>query len=376
MTTIITIVVVALVFFVTVCIVTFMVWKREAEMRTDSIKAIEHNVEEMLHELTGGSSGEIRSRAKREEFHRDYNAPQHKTNDRVEEVHSESSREESVKPAQAVQKNLQDKPEQEHIQKVDEGVTVFDPAAIQYTSFERGEHLSERDGKRGLRWKEIQQPQQPEDAPEVRENSVPSESLESSELPEEPIYEEPPEVHEPRQIFEEQREFQQRFESQPEFIEDSKPESIDEPQPIQAPEDELPLEDSANHDEPTPIYSVSHDELVSASSEVDEEQETEVGGPLSKFLKRHKKNKENQEPEGLEEETSPQQEMYESIEDLLKDYISEPHSSEEEFEESIDEIRYEPEFETYYSEPIKPGYDVGKSGKKYTAAELEALIKE
>ena len=35
MTTIIIIVVVALVFFVTVCVVTFMVWKREAEMRAD-----------------------------------------------------------------------------------------------------------------------------------------------------------------------------------------------------------------------------------------------------------------------------------------------------------------------------------------------------
>ncbi len=370
MTTIITIVVVALVFFVTVCIVTFMVWKREAEMRTDSIKAIEHNVEEMLHELTGGSSGELRNRAKREVFHRDYNEPQHKTNDRVEEVHSESSREETAKPAQDVQKDLQDKPEQENVQKIDEGVTVFDPAAIQYTSFDRGDRPSERDGKRGLRWKEIQQPQQQEDSPEVRENSEPT----VSSVPSEPSAE-PPEEPEPRQIFEEQREFQQIFEPQPEFMEDSQAKAIDEPYPIQAPEDEFPLEDSVNHDGSTPIYSVSHDELVSANSQEDEEPETEVGGPLSKFLKRHKKNKENQEPEELEEETSPQQEMYESIEDLLKDYISEPRSSEE-FEESIDEIRYEPEFQTYYSEPIKPGYDVGKSGKKYTAAELEALIKE
>jgi len=52
MTTIIVIVVVALVFFVTVCVGAFLVWKRETEMRTDSIRAIEHNLEEMLHELT------------------------------------------------------------------------------------------------------------------------------------------------------------------------------------------------------------------------------------------------------------------------------------------------------------------------------------
>ncbi len=47
MTTIIIIVVVALVFFVTVCVVTFMVWKRETEMRTDSIRAIENNLERL-----------------------------------------------------------------------------------------------------------------------------------------------------------------------------------------------------------------------------------------------------------------------------------------------------------------------------------------
>ena len=47
MTTIIIIVVVALVFFVTVCVVTFMVWKREAEMRTDSIREIKDNLQRL-----------------------------------------------------------------------------------------------------------------------------------------------------------------------------------------------------------------------------------------------------------------------------------------------------------------------------------------
>lgn len=52
MTTIIVVVVVALVFFVTVCVVTFMVWKREAEMRTDSIRAIENNLERLGDKLS------------------------------------------------------------------------------------------------------------------------------------------------------------------------------------------------------------------------------------------------------------------------------------------------------------------------------------
>jgi len=52
MTTIIVVVVVALVFFVAVCVVSFMVWKRESEMRTDSIKAIEENLEKLTQELS------------------------------------------------------------------------------------------------------------------------------------------------------------------------------------------------------------------------------------------------------------------------------------------------------------------------------------
>lgn len=52
MTTIIIIVVVALVFFVTVCVVTFMVWKREAEMRTDSIREIKDNLQRLEERLT------------------------------------------------------------------------------------------------------------------------------------------------------------------------------------------------------------------------------------------------------------------------------------------------------------------------------------
>lgn len=55
MTTIIIIVVVALVFFVSICVVTFMVWKRESEMRTDSIKAIELKLEKLGSKLSEDS---------------------------------------------------------------------------------------------------------------------------------------------------------------------------------------------------------------------------------------------------------------------------------------------------------------------------------
>lgn len=53
MTTIIVVSIVALVYFVTLSVVAFMVWKRESEMRTDSIKAIEHEINEMAYELAG-----------------------------------------------------------------------------------------------------------------------------------------------------------------------------------------------------------------------------------------------------------------------------------------------------------------------------------
>lgn len=53
MTAIIIVVVVALVFFVSICVITFMVWKHETEMRTDSLKAIEKRLEAL-----GGSLAE------------------------------------------------------------------------------------------------------------------------------------------------------------------------------------------------------------------------------------------------------------------------------------------------------------------------------
>lgn len=70
MTTIIVIVVVALVFFVTVCVVTFMVWKRETEMRTDSIRAIETNLEKLGDRLTGetGSGAQHRGSGMQEGY--------------------------------------------------------------------------------------------------------------------------------------------------------------------------------------------------------------------------------------------------------------------------------------------------------------------
>ena len=56
MTTIIIIVVVALVFFVALCVVTFMVWKHEEEMRTDSLQSIEENLQELGYRMTGDFS--------------------------------------------------------------------------------------------------------------------------------------------------------------------------------------------------------------------------------------------------------------------------------------------------------------------------------
>lgn len=74
MTTIIVVVVVALVFFVAVCVVTFMVWKRESEMRTDSIRAIEQNLERLTYGISpdsqsdgpGSYSGDLRERVREE----------------------------------------------------------------------------------------------------------------------------------------------------------------------------------------------------------------------------------------------------------------------------------------------------------------------
>lgn len=60
MTTIIVVVVVALVFFVSVCVATFMIWKREEEMRTDSLRSIEANLQELGYRMTGNFSHQAR----------------------------------------------------------------------------------------------------------------------------------------------------------------------------------------------------------------------------------------------------------------------------------------------------------------------------
>ncbi len=51
-------------FFVTVCVATFMVWKREAEIRTDSIRAIESNLERLGDRLAAESQPEEREPGK------------------------------------------------------------------------------------------------------------------------------------------------------------------------------------------------------------------------------------------------------------------------------------------------------------------------
>lgn len=58
MTTIIVVAIVALVFFVTVSVVAFMVWKQETKMKTDSLRGIEHSLNEVLNELTAGGASD------------------------------------------------------------------------------------------------------------------------------------------------------------------------------------------------------------------------------------------------------------------------------------------------------------------------------
>ena len=55
MTTIIVVAIVALVFFVTICVVAFMVWKHETEKHTDSLRGIEDSLHDVLHEIYGGA---------------------------------------------------------------------------------------------------------------------------------------------------------------------------------------------------------------------------------------------------------------------------------------------------------------------------------
>ncbi|MDO4545863.1 MAG: hypothetical protein Q4C25_06870 [Bacillota bacterium] len=72
MTTMNIIAVVALAFFATMCIVIFIVWKRESRTRTDSIRAIEYNLDEMgqqLSELSRIGEEQIDRQRHMEELH-------------------------------------------------------------------------------------------------------------------------------------------------------------------------------------------------------------------------------------------------------------------------------------------------------------------
>lgn len=74
MTTIIVIVVVALVFFVSICVAAFMVWKRESEIRTDSIRAIELKLERLGADLTENTdAGLSKEETQPESFEREFN---------------------------------------------------------------------------------------------------------------------------------------------------------------------------------------------------------------------------------------------------------------------------------------------------------------
>ena len=96
MTTIIIVVVVALVFFVALCVVTFMVWKREEEMRTDSLRSIEVNLQELGHRMSGDFS-RLHSR-RRQQYDDDYDSipyresrtPRNRTQDPFEWTRADS----------------------------------------------------------------------------------------------------------------------------------------------------------------------------------------------------------------------------------------------------------------------------------------------
>ena len=59
MTTLIVVAIVALVFFVTICVVAFMTWKHETEKHTDSLRGIEDSLHDVLHELYGGAGNRM-----------------------------------------------------------------------------------------------------------------------------------------------------------------------------------------------------------------------------------------------------------------------------------------------------------------------------
>lgn len=311
MTTIIVVVVVALVFFVAVCVVTFMVWKRESEMRTDSIKAIEENLERLTQGLSGDSLTEdAGSFADRKKDGRDISY--------MDAVIAESM------PAKPRKKRS------------------YDPFGWVRDEENRVRSDKENEALEALREKAAEPEENTEynDSPGdiVRSSVYAAVQTESEELSEEPVTDEPDEV-----ILEEAV---SRYEGGLEDFENF--EDFEDFKDIEAGSDI----GSQEYEAPE----------ISEESQVSQEEEQEDA------------------PDSISDNIA-------DIRKLIAAYGEDEDRSEDQTEAPIDEISLdfidkidseaeENDTEDSTSHRQQIGYDVGRSGKKYTASELETLIKE
>lgn len=329
MTTIIVVVVVALVFFVAVCVVTFMVWKRESEMRTDSIRAIEENLERLTQGLSADTLTEdAGSFADRKKDGRDISY--------MDAVIAESM---PVKPRKKRSYDpfgwVRDEENTVRSDKENEALE-----ALREKAAEPEENTEYKDGPGDI----------------IRGSVYAAGQNEPEELPGEPVTDVPVAVR-PEEV---------RYEEDIGIREDGVDGLNDSHDGFDGLDGFDSLDDSEDFDDIEDLKDIM-----------------EIG------LREHEVPGESQAPQEKEQE-----EVSDSISDniadirkLIAEYGEDEERSEDQEAAPVDEISLdfidkmdceaeENDTEDSASHRQQMGYDVGRSGKKYTASELETLIKE
>lgn len=395
MTTIIIIVVVALVFFVTICVVTFMVWKREAEMRTDSIKAIENSLGEMLDGMSGEQAAVIRNRAGQNDS--PYDGILQEMQDMQQEIGDKIKKESDskaikkrnhdpfgwVKAEFANKKETDTKPEtaDDNVKDAKENVNtdgerkrrvvneIVETAEVakhdrsdegdrsgNAESYENYEDVTvfkpiERKPRR-LKWVEV-----------FEEGSEKTTEAEPEETP-------PAEAENPKKSLDDSQQDLEAFEETENW-------DLDEDEP-----DLWDFDEISRHISGESEY---HTEESGSPYELEAESEEPAEIDIEEILENEAAAIEEEPADEYEDETEQTpalaQEDDEFFEELMRLSVQQPERQTDEgtsldfmkavgMEELADEYRFDD-----FSKP-PTGYNIGKSGKEYTVSELEVLIKE
>lgn len=348
MTTIIVIVVVALVFFVTVCVGAFLVWKRETEMRTDSIKAIEHNLEEMLHELTQDSPPRSYAGARRRTSRNEREAAEQMLQ-RLREETRRAAQKRNADPFEWVRN--------------DDGFADFSQNGRNVSGTDINQSDEELYEMAKIAGWQQQEAGQPEAKPVIAEPGAETAG---------PLHRVLERFNETLDALKPDRVDRKRKNNAKDSPEKPAEETQNtQPEAIETAEAEAGS--SVEFDTDINFESVPETVTVEAQEKCKAEPEAEEKDDVIELSVKT--------DEQQEEKKEEVQELQEEVQELQEETQTAATDFEDDFLKELEMLQMNNEAEVTEtdsddSQEQEPGYDVGKSGKKYTALELEELIRE